>query len=146
VLRQKLGLVYAGQVSGSMNTLPYPYYGIDFSLPTGPEKVDRMLAAVFDEIARMKAEGPSTGDLEKVKQSWRLGHAQGLGQNGYWLNELTDLSFERRDLHRILTIMDEANALGVNDIRDAARRFLDTGNYVQVVLNPERKTLAAGAH
>jgi zinc protease len=101
---------------------------------------------VFDEIARMKTEGPSPGDLEKVKQSWRQGHAQALGQNGYWLNELTGNLFDGNDLHRTLTIMDEANALSVNDIRDAARRFFDTGNYVQVVLNPERKTLVAGAH
>jgi zinc protease len=40
-------------------------------------------------------------------------------------------------LARLLTIMDEVDALTVADVKAAAQRYFDKDNYVQVVLKPE---------
>ena len=40
------------------------------------------------------------------------------------------------DPHRILDQMQRAGALTADDIKQAAQRYFNTENYVQVVLNP----------
>jgi zinc protease len=60
-----------------------------------------------------------------------------LRENGYWLSELQSVEFDHTDPHRILTIMDEADAITPDQIRQAAQRYFNTGNYVQVVMHPQ---------
>ena len=142
VLREKLGLIYGGQMAGSVQRLPYEHYSIAATLPTGPEKVDRVVAAVFAEIERMKTEGPSAAELDKVRKNRRLAFERAQQENSFWLDLLQGSEFDRMDPHRMLKIIDEADALTADDIRDAARRYFNTQNYVQVVLNPEKARVA----
>jgi len=53
-----------------MGQHPYGHYSVALNLPTGPENVDKVIAAAFAEINKMKMEGPSLADLEKVKLNW----------------------------------------------------------------------------
>jgi zinc protease len=46
---------------------------------------------------------------------------------------------------RLLAIDEEMQALSAADIQGAARRYLDEGNYVQVVLMPEAPAAMAKA-
>jgi zinc protease len=137
VFREKLGLIYGGSMSGGVNRVPYQHYSIGTTLSTGPDKVDRLVAAIFAELARMKAEGPDPADLDKVKKNWRQSWQRSLRENGYWLSELQSVEFDHTDPHRILTIMDEADAITPDQIRQAAQRYFNTGNYVQVVMHPQ---------
>jgi zinc protease len=146
VLREKLGLIYAGGMTGGVYNVPNQFYSIGTTLQTGPEKVERLVAALFAECERMKREGPDPADLEKVKQNWRLTYRRSLEENAYWLDQLQTAEADHYDPHRILGIMDEAEALTPADIRRAAQLYFNTENYVQVVLNPRQPALAhAGA-
>lgn len=142
VLREKLGLLYGGGLSGEMHRLPYQHYTIGAMLPTGPDNVAKVEAALFAEIARLKADGPDPAELEKVKQNWRQALEQQMHDNGYWLNELLVSEVTGTDPHDILTRLDRINAIGTADIQRAARQYLNTDNYVQVVLNPQKGAVA----
>jgi zinc protease len=145
VLREKLGLIYGGHVGGAVQHIPYQYYTISASLPTGPENVDKVVAATFAEIDRIKADGPTQAELDKVKANWHQGYARSLQENGYWLGHLQSALTDGTDPHRILTIDDEARQLTRADIQDAAQRYFNRDNYVQVVLNPEAPLKTAHA-
>jgi zinc protease len=148
VLREKLGLIYTGGMGGSVNKVPYQHYSITARLPTGPEKVDASIAALFAEIERMKTQGPDQADLDKYKRNWHVSHARALRENGAWVGNLVSSLLNGTDPARILTIGDEVDALTVADVQKAAQRYFDTSNYVQVVLNPETlaPTKVASAH
>jgi zinc protease len=148
VLREKLGLIYTGGMGGSVNKVPYQHYSITARLPTGPEKVDASIAALFAEIERMKTQGPDQADLDKYKRNWHVSHARALRENGAWVGNLVGSLLNGTDPARILTIGDEVDALTVADVQKAAQRYFDTSNYVQVVLNPETlaPTKVASAH
>jgi zinc protease len=139
VLREKLGLIYGGSMEGSMTRVPYAHYTVAVTLPTGPDNVNKVLDATFAEIRRMRTEGPDQSDLDKVKTNWLQTYRKSLQENGYWLAILQTSLTEGTDPGTILDFDREVEHLNVADVKRAAQRYLSTENYVQVVLNPEKK-------
>jgi zinc protease len=137
LLREKLGLIYGGRMGAAIYRTPYQHYWISANLPTGPEKVEPMMKALFAEIERMKKEGPDPADLEKVKNNWRQAWPRMLQTNGYWLGVLNAAELYGDDPQRLVVRQEYADAITVESVREAARRYFDTNNVVQVVLNPE---------
>jgi zinc protease len=142
-LREKMGLIYGGGLSGSLQPRPYGNYTITANLPTGPENVDKVIAAAFAEIQKIKDDGPLPADLAKVKQNWNLNYQKGLRNNGYWAQWLYTSLLNGRDPADILTVEQRLAAITPDDIRQAARRYFNMDNYVQVVLYPETAKTAA---
>jgi zinc protease len=137
VLREKLGLIYSGRMTGSIERGPYEHYGIGTVLPTGPDQVERMTAALFAEIERLKREGPDPADLDKVKRGWAQSWQRNLRSNAYWAAALGNAELYGTDPHRILDQLQRAGKITPEDVKLAAQRYFNTENYVQVVLNPE---------
>jgi zinc protease len=145
VLREKLGLIYTGSMGGGVEKVPYQHYAITANLPTGPEKVDPAIKALFAEIERMKTEGPSQADLDKYKRNWHVNHDRFMRENSYWAANLVGSLMDGTDPGRVLTIGSEVDALTVVDVKKTAQRYFNTDNYVQVVLNPETQAKVANA-
>jgi len=142
VLREQLSLIYGGSASAQLGRIPYGNYTLSVTLPTGPESVDKVLKTSFDEFERLKREGPSAGDLAKVKQNWIQNYRRALRENGYWLGRIQSALLDGTDPADILTHEQRVNALTAGEVQEAARRYLNTENYVQVVLYPEKKVEA----
>lgn len=142
VLREQLSLIYGGSAGGQLARIPYGNYTLAVTLPTGPENVDKVLAATFAEFERLKREGPTAADLAKVKQNWIQNYRRALRENGYWLGRIQSALLDGTDPAAILTHEERLNALAAADVQEAARRYLNTENYVQVVLYPEKKAEA----
>ncbi|KQQ88981.1 pitrilysin family protein [Massilia sp. Leaf139] len=143
VLREELSLIYGGSAGGQLGRIPYGNYTLSVTLPTGPENVDKVLKATFDEFERLKREGPTAADLAKVKQNWIQNHRKALRENGYWLGRIQSALLDGTDPAAILTHEERVNAMSAAQVQEAARRYLNTENYVQVVLYPEKKAQAA---
>jgi zinc protease len=145
VLREKLGLIYSGHISGAVQRVPYQHYAISATLPTGPENVDKVVAALFAEIERIKIQGPDQADLAKFKTNWRQSHQRALRENGYWVAGLEGSLMDGTDPARLLSVTAEVDALSAADVQKAAQRYFDMNNYVQVVLKPEVQAKMASA-
>lgn len=138
VLREKMALIYGGGMSGSFDRIPYANYHIGVSLPCGPDNVDKVIAATFAEIEKIKQEGPQPADLDKVKQNWIKERQIGLRTNSLWLGYLQDATLYGTDPAAILRYEKRVNAITPEQIKQAAIRYFDMENYVQVVLYPEK--------
>jgi zinc protease len=138
VLRERMSLIYGGSASGAITKIPYENYMIGVTLPTGPENVEKVLAATFAELARLKEQGPDAADLDKVKRNWLQNHRRSLRENGYWLAHLQTALTEGTDPASVLDFDKRVAALSADDIRAAARHYFNTDNYVQVVQYPEK--------
>ncbi|MDM5177089.1 insulinase family protein [Massilia sp. DJPM01] len=138
ILREKLALIYGGGMSGSLSKYPYENYLITAALPTGPANVDKVIAAAMAEIARMKEQGPDLADLNKVKQNWLQNHQKSMRENGYWINRLQTAALQGSDPHEILAYPKKVEAIMPEQLKQAARRYFDMNNYVQLVLYPEK--------
>jgi zinc protease len=137
-LREDLSGIYGGGMRGSLSKNPYNSYSISVSFPCGPENVDKLIKATWDEIQKVKTNGPSEADLNKVKETSTKQYLENVKDNSYWLTKLlqtVDLGSNPAD---ILTGEKRINSVTVKDIKEAANKYLNEKNYVQVVLYPEK--------
>jgi zinc protease len=138
VIREKLTLIYSGKMKGGIDRIPYENYRLNINLPCSPENVGKVIAATFSEIEKLKKDGPTEEELNKVKTNWIKNNNIALLTNEYWLESLQNAKLYNIDPEDILTIEKRINAVTQQDIKDAARRYLNVENYVQVVLYPEK--------
>jgi zinc protease len=136
-LRERLKLVYASSASASYEKIPRGAYSVSFTLPTAPQNVDKVETALWAEIEKLQAQGPAAEDLDKVKQARLQSYRQSIRENGYWMNYLRMGVVEDKDVHDILKVEQAIDAVTADDVKAAARRFLDRKNYVEMVLKPE---------
>lgn len=144
-LREQKGLIYSGGASGSVSKLPYQNYMVGITLPCAPENVDKVIAATFAEIQKLKDNGAEPADLAKVKANWMENHLKVVRENGYWLGQLQSAQINGTDPHAVLTAAKRVEALTPDDLKAAAQRYFSTDNYVQMVLLPEKPAAAPAA-
>jgi len=137
LLREK-SLVYSVGLSGSLSQVPYGHYQLTATLPTSPNKVDPLLAAVFAEIDTLKTKGPDPSDLNKVQQTTLQTLGRVLKDNNGWAVLLEASVLSGTDPAERLADGSRMSALTVDDIKAAAQQYFNTQNYVQVVMNPEK--------
>lgn len=137
-LREDLSGVYGAGMKGQLNKNPYSHYMITTTIPCGPENVDILINATLAEIKKIKDNGPTAADLNKVKETWIKQYKEDLKDNGYWLTRLLQIAELGTDPAEILTGEQRINAITPNDIKETANKYFDMNNYLQVVLNPEK--------
>jgi zinc protease len=121
-----------------MQKHPYGNYSITTSLTCAPENTDKVIAALLAEIEAIKTRGPDPADLDKVKQNWLKSYRSNLRDNHFWLSRLQQSALNQLDPALLLSYESRVNGLSPKDIQQAAQRYFDLNNYVQVVLKPKQ--------
>lgn len=137
-LRESLGGTYTSNMSGSLSKYPYESYSISISIPCGPENVDKLITATLGEIEKIKKNGPLPADLAKAKEGWKKSHQENLKDNSYWMRQLQSSIENGYAASEILNFEKVMDALTPKEIQEAANKYFDGRNFVQVVLNPEK--------
>jgi zinc protease len=92
---------------------------------------------VFEEIRSLQQNGPDTEDLNNLKESLHRSRETNLESNSYWLNQLIIRYQKGEDLPGFWGYEESIDALTVGLVAEAARRYYNLENYVQVTLYPE---------
>ncbi|HEY5825820.1 MAG TPA: insulinase family protein, partial [Cyclobacteriaceae bacterium] len=137
-LREDLSGIYGGGMNGALGKFPYNNYSISISFPCGPENVDKLIKATWSEIDKIKTNGPSEADLNKVKETFTKQYQENVKENSYWLNKLQQSVELGSNPADILTGEKRIRSVTTKDIKEAAAKYLNEKNYVQVVLYPEK--------
>ena len=117
--------------------MPYDWYSFNISFPCGPENVDKLIAATLKEVDELIANGPTEKDLEKVKKAQILDYKEDLKTNRFWLSQLKDADYLKKDAQNILKFEDAVNSLTVADLHDVAKKYLTKG-HITGIHNPEK--------
>lgn len=135
-LREDLGGIYSGGMYGNMSKNPYNSYSLGISLPCGPENVDKLIKATHAEIEKIKSKGPAATDLEKVKETWKQQYQVNIKDNTFWARQLLAGVETGSTGGELISYEKRVAALTIADVKDAANKYLDMKNYVEMVLNP----------
>ncbi|MEX2283841.1 MAG: insulinase family protein [Gemmatimonadota bacterium] len=138
VLREDQGGTYGVSVSQSVEREPWTNYTVHVSFGSAPERLDSLANMVFQVIDQLQTNGPTAGDLAKVKEAQRRSFEKGLRENDFWLGQLQARSENAEDFRNILTYPAIVDALAAEHVRDAARKYLRKENYVRISLFPEK--------
>ena len=137
-LREDMGGTYSVSVSARPERDPVPSFSILISFGADPGRLEELAGVVFEEIEGVKTQDSLGADVAKVRESQRRSLETNLKQNNYWLWQLVAadrLGIEPREALVYNSLIEELN---VEMIREAARMYLPTQNYIRVSLLPER--------
>jgi zinc protease len=137
-LREEMSGIYGGGMRGGITKRPYNNYSINVSFPCGPENVDKLTKALFDLIKTAQEKGIEQKELDKVKETYKKQNEDQLKRNDHWLNSLSSAWIENDDPKWIFNYSGNVDALTVQDLQTAAKKYFNFNNYIKAVLNPEK--------
>ncbi len=138
-LREELGGTYSVGVSAGYERIPKTEFTVDIGFGSEPVRAEALSKRVFDEIAAFKAQGPTEKQLSDVKAALKRDFETNVKQNAYILSQLVHKYQVGEAPQTLLDIPSYYDKLAAAAIQAAAKQYLDTTNYVKVVLMPEKK-------
>jgi zinc protease len=138
-LREALGGTYSVSADGSLSKYPTPEYQFVVNFGSAPDKADLLWNTVLAVIDSVKQNGATADEIQKVReQQVRLQETREK-ENGYWAGNISARIENGEDPRGLSTYTrDFIEKLTSDQIRDAARKYLDTTRYARFVLLPER--------
>jgi len=138
-LREELGGTYSVGVDYS-NTLPQPGYGTTtIAFGSAPDRVDSLVSTVMTELDRMRRDGPSADDVQKVKETEKEALETSFKQNGFWLGALQTAQLLGWDPVSIIHREERTDTLTTENIHEAFRKYFPLDRYTQLTLLPEKQ-------
>lgn len=143
-LREEMSGIYGGGISGTIYKRPYAHYTITAGMPCGPENVEKLSKAFFDIIKDAQDKGVGQKDLDKVKETWKKQYHVNLQSNDWWLSGLSNAFIDQTNAEDLLDYEKRVDAIKLEDLQKAAKKFLTLNNMVKAVLYPESSNITPG--
>ena len=137
-LREELSGTYGVSVAPAYSKVPEERYIFSVMFGCNPARTEELIKSVFREIEDLKTNGPTEKQVSDVREALLRDFETNTKQNGYLLNQIYLRYQYPEDLKDFFGLPEAYKKLSAATIRDAAREYLNTGNYVQVTLFPEK--------
>ncbi len=137
-LREDLGGTYSVSASAGYNKIPRPEYSVTISFGCSPDRTAELVKGVFKEIELLKANGPTDKQVADVKETFLRDQETNMKTNGYLLGQIAARYQYGEDLTSLFNLPAYYNKIDAATVREAARQYLKTDNFVEVTLFPEK--------
>ena len=137
IMREDMGGTYG--VWMWTEPIHYPKEKYEFNIMFGcsPDNVDTLTQALFMQIDSLQSYGIDIDYISKVQEKQRQRREVDIKENKFWLNSISFNYLHGEDPGNILDYDKLVDELSVEIIQRAAQNYLNTNNYVKVVLYPE---------
>lgn len=135
-LREEMSGIYNIRTTSSLNKIPYGRSNLKIQIPCSPQNTDSLIQAAINEIVNIQNNGVSEEDISKAREIYKRGKEKNLEQNSYWLGMLkkcylSDLGFDEIESY------EELEEINSESLQRVANQYIDTKNYIKVILYPE---------
>ena len=134
-IREEKGGTYGVQVGGATSYIPEESYNMAIAFDTNEQMADELCGIIVAEIRRIAEEGPQSADIEKTREFLLKEWNNSLEQNAGWLSFLQ--AKYGSGLDYVADYEQTVRSLTDADVQALARKILDDGNVVKVVMRPE---------
>jgi zinc protease len=134
-----LGGTYGISVSQTYQKIPNPEYVVAIQFGCDPKRTEDLVTRVFQEVERLKANGPTGTQLNDERQALLKEYEAKIKTNTYLLGQISAKYLNGEDPAGLWLIPDYYQKLDAATIQRAARTYLDTNNVVRVSLFPEKR-------
>jgi zinc protease len=141
-MREDQGGVYGVSINGSGSKLPKPKFTIQAMWGCNPDNIIKLSKTVLDEMGKIKRDGPTETDLNKVKETLIRDRETKYKENNFWLSALQNHFLQGDKLLSLDEYKAFINSITQADIKTTAGKYLNLGSYVQVTLTPAPKAEA----
>ena len=137
-LREKESGVYSPNVGLSIQKYPSSHYYFTISFSCAPANVEKLIAASFDEVSKIRINGATADDISKFKSEEQRQIELSLRDNGFWLSYITNRLKNGESFDQILKSKETLDAVTVESTKATAQKYLTEDNYVRAVLLPQK--------
>ena len=137
-IRQELGETYSITATPSTVKFPRPLYSVRIDWTCDPARTSALVQRVFAEIAFVKAATFGPDQMGLIREGLMRDFEKNSQDNGYLLNQISRRydNGDATDVAAAVNLPDRIAALTGDAIQQAAQKYLDTANYVQVTRMP----------
>jgi zinc protease len=143
LLREELSGTYGVGVNASYEKIPHEEYSFMINFGCNPQRTDELVKALLKEIESLKANGPTDKEANDARQALFREFETGLKQNNWLLTQLYYKYQLGEDPKSLFDYEEALRPINPGFIQEAARTYLNTNNFVQVSLFPEKENKVA---
>ncbi|MFO7823232.1 MAG: insulinase family protein [Cyclobacterium sp.] len=136
-LREEIGGVYGVSARGALSRVPEERFSFTITFPCGPDAVQKLTDAVWEEIKKIQEHGPEAEDLEKVRETKRISLEENLKRNGFWHGQLNAAISGDLPLDTVLGAPERVLGVTGKQVQEVAQEFLKEPNLLQIIRYPE---------
>ncbi len=133
-LREEAQGVYSPSVYGGIYDGIYDSYRLNISFGCGPENTEKLKKIAIQEVENMIKNGPSEKDLNKAKEGHLLERKEQIKQNRFWLSQMENADFDKKDINKVLEFDNAVKAMTVDELKIVAEKYLSKGAIIGTLL------------
>ena len=133
-IREREGGSYGVGCAGWMNIYPVPYAQLIMQFDTDPEKQEKLMSIIHEEVMTIVENGPLAKDLQKEKESMLKDFEEDLEKNNYWKTVLS--TYYKYDINYITDYKAAVEALTAETVQETLKKLVEAGNVFEVVMLP----------
>lgn len=141
VVREDKSGVYGIHASAYKSAYPKPEYRISIAFGCAPDRVEELIGSVNGVIKELQEKLPEDAYVTKVKEILKRQFEVNKKQNRYWLAQLYDSYYHGRQEQLTTEYKNyesRIEKLSASALNETAKKYLNTENFVRMVLNPEK--------
>jgi zinc protease len=138
-MREDQGGVYGVSITGTAQKFPRSMFTVSANWGCNPDNITKLTQTVLDEMSKIKKDGPTEIDMNKVKETLIRERETRMKENSFWLTGLQNYYYVGDKLMSLEDFDKFVNSITKEDIKVVANKYLDFNHYVQVELTPAPK-------
>jgi zinc protease len=135
-IREEEGGTYGAAVFEDLQKYPYESYSVSIFFDCDPKNVNHLKEIVFNEIEKLKKEGPAEKDFKGVKENKLKTYQENLKQNKYWIQLIKNFDYNQTDVTEYKKYEEYVNGMTIEGLKNAANELFKE-NVVEILLLPE---------
>lgn len=138
-IREELSGTYGINATPSYSRIPNQEYAITITFGSSPDRTETLIKRIFQEIEAFKTNGPTEQQLTDQRETLLREFETSSKQNNYLLGQLSARYDAGDDPAGVWLVPDYYKKIDKTMIMEAAKTYLNTNRYVEVMLFPEKK-------
>lgn len=134
-IREREGGSYGVGCAGSMSMLPVPCARLIMQFDTDPEKQQKLMGIIHEEVKTIIENGPLATDLQKEKESMLKDFQEDLEHNSWWISTL--YSFYMWGENNFTDYKPAVERITAETVQKTLTKLVEAGNMFEVVMTPE---------
>ena len=133
-IREREGGSYGVGCAAWMNRHPVPYAQLIMQFDTDPEKQEKLMNIIHEEVMTIVENGPLAKDLNKEKESMLKDFQEDLEKNSYWKSVLS--IYYKNGINYITDYKAAVENITAESVQATLKKLVEAGNMFEVVMLP----------
>ena len=134
-IREREGGSYGVGTYGYMTSLPTPTAALLMQFDTDPNKRERLMQIIHEEVQTIIENGPLANDLQKEKESMLKDFQEDLEKNTFWRSTL--YQYYMYGINEVRDYKAAVETISAESVQTLLKKLVEAGNVIEVVMFPE---------